>query len=492
MKQLIKIVKLGLLLLVILGGTAEADKTAVPAIIDTDVALDDMRALAMLFNSGTTDISLLAASDGALGPYAGACRLEGLLHYFDREDIPIAAGKSLGKPPPPWRQWWQDIHLPALENETQRSAEFPSAAEKIAEILESAESGMLYVCLGPLTNLAAALAINPALSARISWLIYFGDHPDAPFPGWNTLWDPSSARAVFGSAIRIHALCIPDANLLAFDEGLYKEIEGIRTSTADLIVALHNRPTVMKLLVEDHFRVWDEMAVIYLNLPSLFTFIPSSEHPGVMELAGFDRGKVRDAYLSLIGNPGDLHLNSHPLVVLREFPRDPALFKADVAPYVQKIIDAHGLEEWKACLLTNEFHRHLGIYSLVGAKMGIRARELLEAPFDTLEVRSFAGNAPPVSCLNDGLQAATGASLGRGTIHIDEGDPRPEAIFSSKTARLKLALKPDWQAKITKDVERGAEKYGTLTPEYFAFIRKLSIQYWLNLDRMAIFEEAVE
>lgn len=492
MKRILKQVLVGLLLLVFLGGKAEGHGTAVPAIIDTDVALDDMRALAMLFNSGATDVCLLVASDGALAPPSGARKLQEFLRYVDREDITIAVGKNLKKSPPPWRERLEDVQLTGVENKSEAKPDFPPAPAKISETLRSAGSGILYICLGPLTSLAAAIEADPAVKANISWLIYFGDHPNASSPGWNTSWDPDSARAVFDSGIRIHAFCLSDNDLLAFDQSLYEEIKGIGTSTADLIITMHDGPAIKKLLAEGHFRVWDEMVAVYLNHPALFTFRPSSEQSGLMKLAAFEREKLGSAYLSLIGNPADMHLTSRPSVVLQEFPRDPALFQADVAPHVLKIVEEHGLEEWKACLLTNELHRHLGIYSLVGAKMGIRARELLEAPFDTLEVLSFAGNDPPLSCLNDGLQVATGASLGRGTIQIADGEPFPAALFSSKNASLRLTLKADWQAKITKDVARGTKKYGTLSPEYFAFIRKLSIQYWLNLDRTAIFEETME
>ena len=52
--------------------------------------------------------------------------------------------------------------------------------------------------------------------------------------------------------------------------------------------------------------------------------------------------------------------------------------------------------------------------------MGVRAREILHAPMDGIRAVSKAGNKPPLSCMNDGLQAAAGASLGRGAIRITD------------------------------------------------------------------------
>ena len=138
-------------------------------------------------------------------------------------------------------------------------------------------------------------------------------------------------------------------------------------------------------------------------------------------------------------------------------------------------------------MLTNELHRHLGIYSIIGAKMGIRAREILEAPLNSLKVVSFAGNKPPLSCLNDGIQVSTGASLGRGTIKIAGSNFLPAAKFVYQDQRLILRVKEEILQKIKEDIQEAIKKYGNLSPEYFAHIRRLSIKYWYDLDRTKIF-----
>ena len=85
------------------------------------------------------------------------------------------------------------------------------------------------------------------------------------------------------------------------------------------------------------------------------------------------------------------HFNQREPVCLQDYPTDPSFFKDHVRPYVSRIIERHGFEEWKAVLLTNELHRHLGMWSIIGAKMGIKAREILNAPFDQMDVISFCG-----------------------------------------------------------------------------------------------------
>jgi len=155
---------------------------------------------------------------------------------------------------------------------------------------------------------------------------------------------------------------------------------------------------------------------------------------------------------------------------------------------MNQIIERHGRKEWKIVTLTNEFHEHLGIYSIIGAKMGLRAREYFNVGIDELKIVSYAGSKPPISCLNDGLQVSTGATLGHGTISIThEFSPRPQANFSFKNTAISLILKDEYWEIIKNDVKQGIEQYGNLTDNYWQFIRELAIQYWLEWSRREIF-----
>ncbi len=183
-------------------------------------------------------------------------------------------------------------------------------------------------------------------------------------------------------------------------------------------------------------------------------------------------------------------MDSHhkPLVVFEQFPSEPGLFRGDLGPLVQEIIARHGLEEWRICVLTNEMHHHLGIYSIVGAKMGLKAREVLGAPLGSLRVTSFAGSQPPVSCFNDGLQLSTGATLGHGNIEVVTADPvRVEAHFRTDDGGVKMQLKAEFQRSVHSDVACAVEEHGDLTPAYFARVRGLALRCWLEWSRDELF-----
>ena len=142
-------------------------------------------------------------------------------------------------------------------------------------------------------------------------------------------------------------------------------------------------------------------------------------------------------------------------------------------------------EEYRLVKLTNEIHGHIGIYSIIGTKMGLYARELLgERP----SVLSYAGKTPPLSCLNDGLQIGSGATLGRGLIEVSaEGEPCPKALFTAGEKRFTLQLKAEYARQIQADIQEAEAAFGH-TPQYWAHIEHLALQYWKDWDRAQIFE----
>lgn len=176
-------------------------------------------------------------------------------------------------------------------------------------------------------------------------------------------------------------------------------------------------------------------------------------------------------------------------VVFEDFPLSGALFMADVRPIIEKVILRYGLGEWRAAVLTNELHGHLGIYSLLGVKMGCLALELLPASDEPLTLLSYAGSTPPLSCLNDGLQVSTGATLGHGTIGLsDRPDTSPEALFRRGTRRVHLSLKESVARRIAQDISHGRRQHGLRTAAYWEYVRRLALRYWLEFDRHEIFE----
>ena len=176
----------------------------------------------------------------------------------------------------------------------------------------------------------------------------------------------------------------------------------------------------------------------------------------------------------------------------------------------ERTIARWGKEEWRAVILTNEIHGHIGIYSTIGAKMGIYALEFISRccnKAEELKVLSFAGSRPPVSCFNDGLQISTGATLGHGAIEIakscaeskEHADARVEAIFrfraicgtEAKEMQLRVWLKEELRQQIAGDIANAVKQYGH-TPDYWLQVRRLALDYWQQWNRAEIFETEMQ
>jgi pyrimidine-specific ribonucleoside hydrolase len=179
------------------------------------------------------------------------------------------------------------------------------------------------------------------------------------------------------------------------------------------------------------------------------------------------------------------------LRILRAFPLDASSYQAPTAELVKAgIPEKFGHEEWAAVVLTNEVHQHVGIYSIVGAKMGVRARELLDAPTRAVNVTVETGGRPPVSCVIDGLQVALGSTLAQNLMHVPAPtEPRVAAVFEYKGRRLRLSLKPEFQRQIDEIIATAVKECGDLTPPYFQRIEAFSYRVWAEFDRRAIFSE---
>jgi len=224
---------------------------------------------------------------------------------------------------------------------------------------------------------------------------------------------------------------------------------------------------------------------VYYLYPELFDIKINIQKPNIHYLIDYNPSMIKEKMIKILSGKYVINKN----IVFESFPLAPELYRSDIKEYMDTIIKKHGELEWQLCVLTNEFHGHLGIYSIVGAKMGLKAMELLHAKRCEMKVESFAGNIDPLACLNDGLQASTGATFGHGTISLVNDSVLSEAaIFIFKNKKIKLELKDKYKKQIIKNTNDGILKYGLLTSGYWKLIRKLGIKYWLEWSRDDIFK----
>ena len=175
-----------------------------PLLIDTDPGVDDALALLMAFDAPHHEVVALTIAAGNVGlrhTVANAlklCEVAGV-------DVPVFAGcdAPLLHPAPDasyvhGRDGFGDIgYTPAV-----KQAEAEHAAQAMIR-LSHAHAGRLVVCmLGPLTNLAVALKLDPGLPQRIGRMVVMGgavtgQGNTTPTAEFNIGFDPEAAHLVF-------------------------------------------------------------------------------------------------------------------------------------------------------------------------------------------------------------------------------------------------------------------------------------------------------
>lgn len=464
---------------------AHSGKARFHAVIDTDGAPDDLRTLCMLLGNREVEVLAVTTSEGALLPDSAAVRVRALLDSFYHEGVPVGAGRTLNAPAPAWRTRSAQVDW---GDAAACTGGFPPAQTLIAETLENEEEKVVVIALGALTNLYDVLRENPALGDRIDRIVWYNSRTE-PLSGANYATDSVAARHVLASGVPATVVSANPARPVAVTPALLDSAAAVPTVYARKIAATHRTPPLSGLVGARHLEVWDDLAAVWLFAPELFS---SRELSGTVQACELS-DKTSDAQVLtrltaiLRGRPDSESR------VFYGFPVRHALYAADVVPIIDSAIARHGAGEWRAGVLTNELHGHLGIYATIGVKMGIRAREYFNIGVDDILVTTYAGHKPPVSCMNDGLQVGTGASVGHGLITVAENDPpRPEARFTFKDKTVRLALKPEYADRIRRDVKRGIERYGNLTEPYWQYVRALALRYWLDFDRHEIFDMYVE
>jgi len=463
-----------------IAAQAHSGKARFHIIVDTDCAADDLRTLCMLLGNREIEVLAVTTSEGALPPRLSARRAAALLDGFGHEGIPVGAGRGTDAAAPAWRARSERIEWGDTASVAAPSA---SARDLMIETIEGEEEKTVLVALGALTNIGDALDAQPSIAERIDRIIWYNDEACPP-AGPNYEADKASAEKVMRSGVEMVVISSNPDRPLRVTPRLLDSISHVRTPYARKIVDSHRTTPLADAVAENHLVLWDDLAAVYLFAPELFAEERISDN--------MVRARLRDDSAELVEERITAILRGKPdseSRVFYGFPTDGALYAADVAPMIGEAIERHGPSEWRAAVLTNELHGHLGIYATIGVKMGIRAREYFNIGVDDIEVTTYAGSRPPVSCMNDGLQVGTGASIGHGLITVAEcGTPRPEALFRFKDKSVRIALKPEYARRIRDDVKRGIELYGDLTEPYWQYVRGLALKYWVEFDRREIFD----
>ncbi len=462
---------------------AHSGKARYHTIVDTDCAADDLRTLCMILASPEFEVLAITTSDGILKPKEGYVKVSSLLNDFGHQGIPVSYGETNSSEKPACYELNRAVSWG--NSNGVRLPESEGAKELIRKSIVGEDEKVLLICLGPLTNIVDVLKDKDLVSQieKIVW--YCDDYSDGK--GFNFLMDINAAKVFKNADVEKVVISNNDSDDFILGDDFLEVISKQTNKYAGKIYTTHIDQRYAEAVAESKLKFWDDLIPAYLLYPQFFIEQNDDSNTSLV-IPKTENVKDVMRCLSEILNSK----TSKECKVFNVFPLDNGLYADDVSENMTEIIAKHGLTEWRAGVLTNELHGHLGIYAIVGVKMGIRVREYFNIGVDDIYITSFAGNYPPTSCMNDGLQVSTGATIGHGLIAIsDEELKRPEAIFKFKSQKVKLRLKDEYWNLIRSDVKQAIAEHGKLTPDYWVQIRKLAIRYWEEFDRMEMFEISV-
>jgi purine nucleosidase len=176
--------------------------------LDCDPGIDDALAIGYLLAHPDVELALVGSVSGNTDAVTAAANARDLLALFGRPEIPVAVGAvdflthsyAGGSPHVHGDNGIGGVELP------HSSAKYAtgSAAEELVRLAHSRPGELRILAIGPLTNLALALHLDPGLPALVADVVVMGGAALAPgnvspAAEANIHNDPEAAAAVFAA-----------------------------------------------------------------------------------------------------------------------------------------------------------------------------------------------------------------------------------------------------------------------------------------------------
>ena len=200
----------------------------IPVIIDTDAGLDDLLAISYLLARPDVHIEAITVVSGVAHVHPGALNILHILDVANHNDIAVYEG--ITQTPheflPEWRKSADEIFG---SNPTRQQPK----AGAVKFLKTRLRKPCQVLALGPLSNLAAALGPNNAVSeivimggaVRVPGNLADGGIKDNPHAEWNIFADPSAAQKIFQSGIPLKLIPLDATNHVPLDAQYLKRFQ---------------------------------------------------------------------------------------------------------------------------------------------------------------------------------------------------------------------------------------------------------------------------
>lgn len=438
-------------------------------VIDTDGGIDDFRAITMMLASPDVRVLGITITPGVLPASDIFNKVSSMLKQYHHEGIPVGINEVPEIKP-------ANFEMAARFDWGNEPGTDFSKAENSTKILDYVYShsrdSIHFICLGSLNIITRAekqIKDFESKTAQIIWSCSDVNEKNS----FNYNLDRDAYKYVSKLSVPLKIINGKTLRKEIFSDEFANDLKTLNTVYADEISRSLSLP---------HKIYYDELIPLWIHFPSIF----EETTTGKIFLAGLKASvnptELRTSYLQIISGET---VNQNQVINFSWRNED---YFPDVQPIMDETVKKYGKNEWVANVMANEMHRHLGVFAIIGTKMGIRAKEYFNAGIDEMKIVSYAGEIPPFSCMNDGLQISTGATVGHGLISVSRDTlVRPVADFTYMGRTIRLTLKPETGRKIAAEVKELNRIHGLNSDIYWELIRKLAIKYWNSFDRHEIF-----
>jgi purine nucleosidase len=277
-------------------------------LLDVDPGIDDAVALCLAMFDPQFDVVAVTAVGGNVQPDQATRNVQAIIEQLDPPRWPRIGEASMPEMGLPTRN--VNLHgLDGLGNANFQVSELQHRhpSEKvICDEVRAAPGELTLVALGPLTNIARALAREPALVDLIGQIVImggtlFGSGNITPAAEFNIYCDPESARAVFRCAVTKTLVPIDITSQVSFGYDLLDNLPGETCRAGRFlrrILPFLFRSYRQELGYED-IRLNDAVALVAALHPELFEVELAAAD---VELSGelttgatvFDRRRIRE------------------------------------------------------------------------------------------------------------------------------------------------------------------------------------------------------
>ncbi|MDY6801380.1 MAG: nucleoside hydrolase [Bacteroidota bacterium] len=438
-------------------------------IIDTDCGLDDFRAIRLMLESSNIRILAITTSNGVINAKDGYYKVKNLLQATYHEGILVGANKNSES---------KIIDCETAQNfcwsnnKYNKDTKCIEYTEVLNRVFDHHNGEIIFINLGSLNTIFNYFSKYPKHKNKIKEVLWTTNYK-MPSEDFNYCLDSSAYHSFLNLNLPLTA--IHNEMFKQYSDPWIEHLKETGTLLSEDISRSINQPN--NIFSKN---LYDETAFLYLLNPNFFTQkIEENILKRELETDIESLNMVMDSiFLS----------NTVNTQAFSSFPEGESDYIEDIQNIMTEAIQKWGKDEWATCVLTCEIHRHVGVYTLIGAKMGVRAREYFGAGMDELKIVSYAGLEPPFSCLNDGLQVSTGATLGHGLISVQKNSKIPQADFYYLGQKITISLKDEYKTKVASKIKKLSYIHGLDSNIYWDMVRDIAINGWKDWDRHEIFD----